>query len=204
MDYGRMPNQDTVTRTIAALKARNIFVDLVENKEQALAKLKSLIPEGGQVMTGGSATLEQIGFIDLLKSGRHPWLNLKNEIFSEKDPAKQAELRKKSVLAEHFVASVHAIAETGETVVASFSGSQIPSFAFTSNHVIWVAGAQKIVPTLEDAMRRVREYCLPHEDQRMKSIGGAGSAIGMLLVFERLTLPQRRIDLILINESVGV
>ncbi len=204
MNFDKLPSRDAILKAVAALQSRNVFVTLVDDKTQALAKLKELIPAGGQVMTGSSATLEQIGFVDLLKSGQHPWRNLKDDILAEKDPAKQSLLRKQASLAEHFVASMHAITEDGVTVTASFSGSQIAPYAFTSDHVIWVAGAQKIVPTLDDAFRRVREYCLPHEDQRMKGLGAAGSAIGMMLVYEKQGLPKRRFDLILINELVGV
>ena len=204
MPYDTLPPKETLAKTIEALKANNINVHLVDTKEQALDMIKTLVPTGAELMTGGSTTLEQIGFIDLLKTGLHPWKSFKDKIFAEKDQAKQMELRKQSVLADYFLASVHGITEAGETVTASFSGSQIPSFVFTSPHVIWVAGAQKIVPTLEDALKRVREYCLPREDQRMKSLGTAGSSISMMLIYNRQPLPSRTIDLILVNEVVGV
>lgn len=87
-----------------------------------------------------------------------------------------------------FLGSVHAIAETGEMVIASASGSQLPSYVFTSDNVIWVVGTQKIVPTLSDAMKRVREYTLPLEDARMKSEGFPGNTIGKLLIFENQKL----------------
>lgn len=153
-------------------------------------------------MTGGSTTLEQIGFVELLKSGKHPWKNLKDEIFAEKDSAKQAELRKKSVTSEYFLGSVHAVAETGEVVVASASGSQIPSYAFSSDNVIWIVGTQKIVPNLEQGLKRVREHSLPLDDKRMKSIGYPGITIGKILIFER-EIMQRKITLIFVNEKLG-
>ncbi len=124
-------------------------------------------------------------------------------ILAEKDEAKQTELRKKSVSSEYFLGSVHAIAETGEMVIASASGSQLPAYVFTSNNVIWVVGAQKIVPTLSDAIKRVREYVLPLEEARMKSEGGWGSTIGKLLIFEKEINPDRKLTLILVNEKLG-
>jgi len=131
-------------------------------------------------MTGSSTTLNQIGFTDLLISGKHPWKNWKDIILSEKDRAKQMELRRKSIMSEYFLGSVHAIAETGEMVIASASGSQLPAYIFTSNNVIWVAGTQKIVPALPDAIKRVEQYVFPLEDARMKKDGAAGSTIGKL------------------------
>jgi len=156
-------------------------------------------------MTGASITLQQIGFEEVLISKAHPWVNLKDELLAEKDPARQAELRRKSILAEYFLGSVHAIAETGEIVIASATGSQLPSYAFSSPNVIWVAGAQKITPTLDDAIRRVREYNFPRENQRMKDMGYPGSMIGKLLIFERESpYLNRHITLILVKEAVGV
>jgi L-lactate utilization protein LutC len=189
-----------------AVKARGITVELVETKEAALARLQTLIPAGAVVMTGGSVTLTQIGLNALLISGNHPWRNFKADLLAEKDPAKQSAMRLQGTLAEYFLGSTNAIAETGELVFASATGSQLPAYAFSSRNVIWVAGAQKIVPTLDDALRRVREYVLPMEDQRQKDMGNkGGSFIGRILIFEREpAYLQRKLVLILVNEVLGI
>lgn len=201
--FGTLRSRETVENTMDAVRERGINCEFVENRGEALSRLKELIPAGAEVMTGASKTLQEIGFIDLLKSRDHPWKNLKDEILQEKDPSKQNELRKKSVLSDYWLGSVHAIAETGELVVASASGSQLPSYVYTSNNVIWVAGVQKIMPTLEDAIRRVREYVLPLEDKRMKEEGYPGSTIAKLLIFEGEAFSQRKLTLILVNEKLG-
>jgi len=203
MDYSILASRQTIEKALEALKSKNVNVVFVETKEDALEKLKKLIPDGAEIMTGSSVTLEQIGFVDLLKSKKHPWNNLKDAIVSENESQKQVELRKRSILSRYFIGSVHAITQEGEVVVASASGSQIPSYAFSSDNVIWVAGAQKIVPTLEDGLRRVREYVLPLEDQRMKKMGYEGSSINKILIFIREIMPNRKITLILINEKLG-
>ena len=203
MKYDTLASKDVIKRTMDALKARNINVELVDTKEDALRKINKLIPPGKEVMTGGSTTLDQIGFTELLKSGKSPWKNLKGQILSEKDPARQMELRKKSVTSEYFLGSVHAVAETGEILIVNATGSSIPSYAFSSDNVIWIVGTQKIVPTLEDGFKRIREYCVPLEDKRMKSIGYQGTTIGKYLIFERETNANRKIDLIFVNEKLG-
>ncbi len=106
---------------------------------------------------------------------------------------------------ETFLGSVNAIAETGELVFASATGSQLAPYAYSSRNIIWVAGAQKITPTLDEALRRVRDYVLPLEDQRQKSVGNAaGSFIGRILIFEREPAYLRRsLTLILVNEALG-
>jgi L-lactate utilization protein LutC len=155
-------------------------------------------------MTGASTSLDEIGFTELLQSGTHQWKNLKQELMSEKDPAKLRSLRVKATGSEYFIGSVQAVAETGEIVVASASGSQIPAYAFNARNVVWVVGAQKIVRSLEEALRRVREHALPLETSRMKSQGFPGSMIGKILILEREP-PQlgRNLTMILVNEKLG-
>lgn len=203
MKYNILADKKVIEKTVKALGGRGIKAELVKTKEDAFKRVVEMIPAGSEVMAGSSMTLEQIGFVDLLKSGQHRWKNLKNEILAEKDPIKQTELRKKSITSEYFLGSVHAVTENGEILVASASGSQIPAYAFSSNNVIWVVSAQKIVPGLEDGFKRVREYVLPLEDKRMKSTGAPGSVIGKILLFEREVMPNRKITLIFVNEILG-
>lgn len=198
-----LADEVVVKRTGEVLKGRGVHVEFLNSKEEALKRLTNFIPPGVDVMTGGSTTLSEIGFVDLLKSGMHPWNNLKNKLVSEKDPQKQDKLRKKSVTADYFFGSVHAVSQSGEVIVASNTGSQLSSYAFSSSNVVWVVGTQKIVLNLEEGLRRVREYCLPLEDKRMKQAGFKGSTIGKILIFERETLPYRTITLIFVNEKLG-
>lgn len=203
MDYAKLASNESVEKTMRALEKRGVKAESVGTKAEAFRRLTELIPAGSEVMTGSSTTLDQMGFTNLLKSGKHEWRNLKDAILAEKDGKKQMELRKRSVTSLFFIGSVQAVTENGELLVASASGSQIPSCAFSSDNVIWMVGTQKIVPALEDAFRRVREYCLPLEDERMKSIGYPGSTIGKMLVFEREIMPNRKLTLILVNEKLG-
>lgn len=205
MSYSTLPDTVRLQKTIEAVKARGIMVELVETKESALARLQTLIPAGSVVMTGGSITLTQIGLDALLISGNHPWRNFKADLLAEKDPTKQSAMRLQGTLAEYFLGSVNAIAETGELVFASATGSQLPAYAYSSRNVIWVAGAQKITPSLDEALRRVREYVLQMESERQKNVGNkGGSFIGRILIFEREPAYLRRnLHLILVNEVLG-
>ena len=205
MAYKTIPDAERLQRTVDAVNRRGIHTELAQTKESALERVQSLIPAGAVVMTGASVTLQQIGFEALLISGNHPWRNFKADLLAEKDPLKQSAMRREGTLAEYYLGSVNALAETGELVFASGSGSQLPAYAFTSRNVIWVAGTQKITPTLEDAVRRVREYVLPLEDQRQKSIGNqAGSRINRMLIIEgEPAYLRRNLRLILVNQALG-
>jgi len=204
MPYETLATNESIQKATASLTEHGFEVITVNTKEEALEKVKSLIPSGASVTTGSSRTLEEIGFIDYLKAGQHGWNNLKAAIVNEKDPAKQDELRRQSVHAEYFLVSAHAVTETGDIIQASNTGSQIPSVAFTSKNVIFVVGTQKIVPTLEEGIKRIREYVLPLEDQRMKSTGGSGSQISKILISEReVAFMNRKIRVIFVNEKLG-
>lgn len=201
--YRTLASKKSLERTIGALTSREIKVELLDSSTLALKRIEEIIPPKASVMTGGSETLKEIGLVDLLKSGNHPWINFKKKVLAEKDPVKQNELRKKSCLVDYYLGSVHGIAETGELVFASASGSQLSPYSFTCDNVIWVAGTQKIEPTLEDAIARVIDYALPLEDERMKSEGYPGSIIGKLLIFEREINPHRNLTLLLVKERLG-
>lgn len=203
MSYDILASKEIVEKTINSLKPRGINAEVVNNKEEAVEKLRNSIPAGSEIMTGGSTTLDQIGFIKILKSGCHKWKNLKDAILKESNPILQMDLRKKSVVAEYMIGSVNAVVETGEILVVNASGSSIPSYSYSSDNVIWIVGTQKIVPTVEEGFKRLREYCFPLEDKRMKSIGYEGSTIGKFLLLEKEINPNRKIKLIFVNEKVG-
>src|SRR5215217_8915602 len=205
MDDATLPSLERIQGTLRAVNERGIHAELVDTKEEALVRVQALIPAGAVVMTAASVTLQQIGFEALLISGNHPRRNFKADLLAEKDPVKQMALRRQGTLAEYFLGSVNALAETGELVFASGSGSQLPAYAYTSRNVIWVTGAQKITPTLDDALRRVREYTLPLEDERQKKFGNKmGSSIGRILIFEHEpAFLRRNLTLILVNEVLG-
>lgn len=203
MKYTQLAPSEIIDKAVNALKERNINTVVVDTKAQALEKIKELIPAGAEVMNGSSTTLQEIGFIDYLKEGKHGWKNIHEEILHESDKVKQTDMRKRSVLADYFLGSVQAITEQGQLLAASASGSQIPSYAFSSNNVIWVAGTHKIVPDLDTALRRIYDYVYPLEDARMKNNGYSGSTVGRVLIIEREIMPNRHLTLILVKEKLG-
>jgi L-lactate utilization protein LutB len=205
MEYTTLIAPEHLEGVMEAIAARGIKVEFVYTKESAMARLLALIPDNVSVMTAASVTLKEIGFEEELELGRHNWRNLRAEIRAESDPIKRSLLRRRSALADYCVGSINAIAETGELVVASGTGSQLSPY-LTSDHVIWVAGTQKIVPTLEDAVRRVRDYCVPKvEEFGKRTLGrdGAGT-VGKLLILEsEAAFLNRKVHLLLVNEVLG-
>ena len=202
--YADLAADAAIERTMKALKERtNVESTVVDDRAQALEKLIASIREGDEVVMGTSTTLEEIGFQEYLAQNPDKYQNLQSVIRSESDEQKRAELRRRSASAHYYIGSVHAVAETGELVIASRTGSQLGGYVFTARNVIWVIGAQKIVPTLEEAVRRVREYVFPLEDERMKQAGFAGgSRIGKLVLFEN-EARDGRASAIFVKEHLG-
>ena len=206
MDNTLVANDTSIVGTLAALNSRGIAAEIVDTRAEALARIKALIPAGASVMTGASLSLKEIGFEDYLVSKNHPWNNLKNAVVAETDPAKKAALRRQASLADYFLGSVHAVAESGELVIASASGSQLGPYALMASNVIWVVGVQKITKSVEDGIRRVKEFIMPHEELRMRAATGGkmGTMLGKLMIFEREPpMMGRKLALILVREPTG-
>jgi hypothetical protein len=119
------------------------------------------------------------------------------------DPKTQnREMQKMGATPEYMIGSVHAVTEAGRVIIASKTGSQLAGYAAAAEHVIWVVGTQKIVPTLEDGLRRLEEYTLPLEDARSLKVYGVNSSINKLLIVNREYKPGRT-TMILVKENLG-
>jgi hypothetical protein len=103
--------------------------------------------------------------------------------------------------ADYALGSVHAVTSEGTLVIASASGSQLASYAWGAANVIFVVGAQKLVPSLEAAHERIVEHSLPLEDARAYAAYGLNSRIGKILQIHQED--PGRIHVVLIRQSVG-
>ncbi len=202
MKWGGMPGSEIIKKTAEAVESRGIEVIVVDSGKDALEKIIEIIPENAEISSGSSTTIQQIGFADILKEEKHKWNNLHEAVLAEKDPEKRTDLRRKMVTADYFLGSVNAIAQTGELVACDASGSRVSAYPFAAKRLVLVAGAEKITPTLDDAMKRVRDYVFPLEDKRAFEAYGAHSTTGKWVIIERERI-NGRITLILVKEKLG-
>ena len=196
-----LANSESIQRTIEGLAARNVEAFLVDSREAALAKIQELVPEGSEVFVNTSETLATIGYTEYMH-GNDKYVNLHDQMMAQPDPASQREFRRKTTTADYFVGSVQAIAETGEIVIASSSGSQIGAYSYGARRVILVAGTQKICPSVAEAEARTRGWTLELHDRWLEGRGVAPTPIGKFLVMEHEPVVGR-ISLVLIPESLG-
>jgi hypothetical protein len=200
--WNRIPTPDIIEKTVQEIEKRGIKVITAADSEEALAELKKLIPPGAEVMNGSSTTLIEIGYEDYISGGQSGWKPFHAMITAENDDRKRAELRRKSVAAEYFISSANAIASTGEIIACDASGSRVGAWPFAAGHLILVVGVNKIVPTLEEGLNRIRHYAYRLENVRAMKVYGTPSVIGkcVILAHER---NEGRITLILVRESLG-
>jgi hypothetical protein len=201
--WSRMPSEADIESAAHNIEDKsNIRVIRVPDGNAALEKIKELIPKGSEVMNGSSTTLIEIGYQDLLNSCQQDWKDLHKIVTSEDDSQKRNELRRRSVSSDYFLSGVNAIAMTGELVSCDATGSRVGAWPFAAKNLMLISGVNKIVPTLQDALQRIKEYAYPLEDARARKASGTSSQIGkcVILANERQT---GRITLILINECLG-
>jgi acyl-CoA hydrolase len=192
---------DRLERAATALAAHGFSVETLDDVAAARARIQALIPQGASVFTGASETLRLSGIeADINASGRYDAIRPR---VLAMDRATEADaIRRLLASPDVAVGSVHAVTETGSLVIASGSGSQLPGYAGGAARVIWIVGAQKIVPDLETALRRVEEHCLPLESARTQAAYGSPSAINRLLVLNAELHPGRGFVLLL-REAIG-
>ena len=105
------------------------------------------------------------------------------------------------VLPDFTLGSLHAITRDGTLVVASALGSQLASYAWGAANVIFVVGAQKLVPDLDTARERIYEHSFKLEDARALEAYGKNSRVGKILEIHEED--PGRIHVVLIREAVG-
>jgi len=197
--YAHLASDQQIERTARALEANGIHVIVAATGEEAKARLFETIPAGAEVFTGTSVTLDTLG-IPAEVDQRYDSVRVK--LFKMDRATQMREMIKMGAVPEWIVGSVHAVTEDGSVVIASNTGSQLAGYAASAAHVVWVVGAQKIVSSLDEAVKRIDEYTLPLEDERALKAYGMNSNVGNLLVVHREVMPGRT-TMILVKENLG-
>ena len=202
--YTTLPGVATIEATAANLKTlRNINTIVVDSRQEALEQVIALVPAGAGIFPCQSMTLQEIGYVDYLLAHPERYRNLRADIQLESSAERRVAMRRAASAAGYTIGSVNALTEAGELVLASHTGSQLANYAYTSAHVVWVIGAQKIVPTLDEAVRRVRGYAHEREDERIGRLDPANrTRIGKLMIVENESMPGRTM-VVLVKEALG-
>lgn len=202
MDYTKIPTQEILKKTVKNLAANGITGVIVENKEQAKNKVLELIPKDSEVMSMSSTTLQQTGIDKEIEEGGN-YNSVRKKLYAMDRKTQSGEMQKLGAAPNWTVGSVHAVTQDGKVMIASNTGSQLPAYAYASSHVIWVVGAQKIVKDFAEGLKRIYEYVLPLESERVKkAYGMEKSNVSKLLIINKEVSPNR-LRLILVKEVLG-
>ena len=198
--YAKLASDAQVEKTAAALTANGMEAFIAENGEEAKAKLFELIPEGAEVFTATSRTLDALGVEEEVAKR---FKSVRAELATMNRETQMREMIKMGATPQVMVGSVHAITEGGVVVIASNTGSQLAGYVAGAAQVVWVVSTKKIVPDLEEAIKRIYEYTYPLEDLRaQEAYGGMHSNVSKMLFVNREVMPGR-VKVILVKEELG-
>ncbi len=157
------PNLDKVIhmrirRTMENLQKNGMTALFAPDRDSALSLLRNLLLPGQSIGLGGSVTLSQIGALDLV---RDPKFRLFDRYAKGLSPQQLDEVKRNALSADVFLASTNALTETGMLYNIDGTGNRTSAFIYGPSKLIIVAGYNKIVPTIEDAIVRVKTVCAP-------------------------------------------
>ena len=199
--FTELASNEQITRTAAALEANNIHTLVAENAEDAKRLFFEILPEGAEIFLGASVTLETLGIRDEIdKSGRFDALRPK--MFAMNRQTQGNEIRKLGASPAYAAGSAQAVTEDGHVIIASATGSQVGPYASGAGNVIWVVGAQKLVKDVAEGLRRIEEYCVPHEEIHMQELYKIGTSLNKILIINKEARPGRA-TMIIVKEALG-
>jgi hypothetical protein len=199
---GRPDAGDQIERVAAALREHRIDAIVVDTAEQARKAVLELIPEGSEVHSGKSRTLEDVGlYHELIESGRFDAVRVRT--FAMDRATQGREIRKLVAAPDFMLGSVAAVTLAGELVAASATGSQLAGYAAGAGRLILIVGSQKIVPDIDAAMRRIREVVFPWENAQVRARLNVDTILEKVLIIFGEWTPGRT-TVVLVREPVGV
>jgi acyl-CoA hydrolase len=200
-EFTELASEEQIAKTVQALEAHGIRVVIFETGEEARSYVLDLIPSGAEVYNSPSRTLELIGLAEDIE---HPtrFQSVRAQLHSLDRVTQRREMRKLGASPDVLVGSVHAITEQGEVLIASAVGSQLGPAASGAGVVIWVVGTQKLVSTLEDGFRRIRDYSYHLENERTHQVYDQATTINKILIVNGEAYPGR-ITIVLVKQNLG-
>ncbi|MBQ8621066.1 MAG: lactate utilization protein [Oscillospiraceae bacterium] len=192
------------------LRSRHFEAYYCADREEALAKALELIPKGASVGWGGALSAQQIGLMDALNAGDY------NAIDRDKaaTPAEREQAMKKCLLADVFVTGANALSLDGQMVNIDGNGNRVAPIVYGPDSVVVIAGMNKVVDSLEDAVRRARTVAAPMNKQRFPlqtpcEITGtcadckSDGCICNQMLITRNCKPAGRIKFVIVGEELG-
>ncbi len=198
-------------RIVKNLTDRHFEAYYCPNKAAALEKALELIPQGASVGWGGAMSAQQIGLMDAVKAGNYQPIDRS----LCKTPDERAEAEQKCMFCDVFLTGANGLSLDGQMVNIDGTGNRVAATIYGPKMVLVIAGMNKVMDTLEDAIRRARTVAAPANQQRFQkkvpcSVTGtcadckAEECICNQIVITRHCRPMGRIKFILVGEDLGL
>jgi len=197
------------------LESNNFEVHIAENVDAAKKIVREIVPRTGakSISWGGSVTYVQTGLYQELKD--YPGIEVLDTYEKGVPPEEMLERRRRSLLVDLFVTGTNAVTETGKLVNLDMTGNRVAGITFGPRNVIILVGRNKVVPDIEDAMLRIKNYAAPANAMRLdkKTPCVKTSICEECRSIERIcntwtitekSFPKGRIKIVLINEDLGL
>ncbi|MDD4565646.1 MAG: lactate utilization protein [Eubacteriales bacterium] len=210
MKSKKTANKLQIDTVIKNLEKRNMKGYYCEDKEAACQLVLSMIEDKSTISWGGSVTLNTIGVKDRLAERDVKII----DPYTTTDRAESIERRRQGLLSDYFLMSANAITMDGELVNVDGTSNRVAGLCFGPKNVIVVAGANKLVKGLDDALARIKVNAAVPNSVRLKrntpcAITGVCNdcltkgCICCNIVTTRYSGIQDRIHVILVNEDLG-
>ena len=192
------------------LKSRHLEAYYCSDREEALAKALELIPKGASVGWGGALSAQQIGLMDVLKSGDYHAIDRD----CASSPEERERIMKQCLTAQYFITVANALSLDGQMVNIDGNGNRVGAIVYGPDKVLVIAGMNKVMDSLEAAVNRARTVAAPMNKQRFPAqtpceITGScadckseGCICNQILI-TRNCKPAGRIQMILVGEELG-
>lgn len=192
------------------LKARHFDAYYCAGKKEALEKALELIPREATIGWGGAYSAQQIGLMDAVKNGGYHVYD-RDTCTTMED---RIRMMKKCLTADIFLTGANAISLDGQMVNIDGNGNRVAAIVYGPDSVIVIAGMNKVVDTLEDAVTRARTIAAPMNQQRFPNqtpcqVTGscadckASECSCNQILITRHCRPAGRIKFILVGEELG-
>jgi len=198
-----------------ALEDNNFEVFIAENGEDAKKLvleqiLPALAPKS--IAWGGSITFVKTGlFHELRKRTDLKVIDTYDQTISLEEAM---ERRRQGLMTDLYFTSANAITETGMLVNLDMIGNRVGALTFGPKNVVVLAGLNKIVPDLDDAMFRIKNYAAPINAMRLdkKTPCTKTSVCADCKSPDRIcntwtitekSFPPKRIKIVLIKQELG-
>ena len=155
---------EQIKRTAQALEKNGMKVFRAKDKWAAADIVESLLPHGATVGVGGSATLDECSILDLVRSSNYRFIDRYEKGLSRDDVHAR---HVQALGADVYISGTNAITENGLLYNVDGNGNRLAAIAFGPKSVIIIAGFNKIVRTLEDAVIRVKSLAAPANCKRL-------------------------------------